>query len=172
MMTTNDVFPFRGQRARGTPLVLLAVLLLHPRWASGQPITRDVLDSADVARDADGATILTIQFRFPVNYVSHFPTASGETLAINVRPAVMGHAETDVPRRREALRPPRLAGVPLTDIVYDEEALWSPYLFLHFGTPVSFRVRQGRDGRSVVIEFPPTQATASPPRGRSPSTRE
>jgi hypothetical protein len=137
-----------------------------------QPIVSDVLDSADVSRAADGTALLTVHFRFPVNYVSHFPTSSGETLAISVRPAVFGKPEKDTPRRREALRPPRDAGIPLTDIAYDEEALWTPYLFLRFSEPVRFRVRPGHDGRSIIVEVPPPATPGSIEPGASPAAPE
>lgn len=140
-------------------LIVAAAWLASQQRVRAQPVTREVLDDAEVSHRDDGSTTLVVSFRFPVNYLSHFPLTVGETVAISIRlTSFEKEPAQSVPRRREALRPPRDAGIPLTDIVYDEEALWSPYLILHFSEPVEFRVSEGRDARSIVVEFPGPEA--------------
>lgn len=167
-MRFEQPFSFSNQSHVARWMVMLIVVLalvVARQMISAQPVTHEVLDYAEIThRDADSTTV-AIHFRFPVAYQTHFPAKSGEVLMIKIRPTVLGNAERDPSRRREALRPP--AGTNLTDIVYDEESLWSPYLILHFSESVSFAARQGRDGRSIVVEFSHPESTPAP--GSSPS---
>jgi hypothetical protein len=154
----------RNRAARCATILISTIVLFASRQpAAAQPITYEVLDYAEVThRDVDSTTI-TVHFRFPVAYETHFPAKSGEVLMVKIRPTTLGNVERDPSRRREAVRPP--AGTPVTDIVYDEESLWDPYLILHFTERVEFHVRQGRDGRSIAIDFlqPPSATPALHP---------
>jgi hypothetical protein len=141
-------------------LLWMTGLLSWPQPSRSQPVVRDVLDRVDVER-REGSVEVHIHFRFPVNYVRHFPFESGDTLLIHVSPTIFERREDDSPHR-EALRPPDDPEVPLTDIVYDERTLWSPYLMLHFSRRVDFRVRQGRDFRSIVVELRKSPSTSIP----------
>lgn len=150
-------------------LVSALVLVASTQLAVAQPVTREVLDYVEVShRDVDSTTI-TVHFRFPVAYETHFPAKPDEVLMVKIRPTTLGNVEPDRSRRREALRPP--ADTPVTDIVYDEESLWDPYLILHFSEPVEFRVKQGRDGRSIAIELPRPSATPALHSSPSPAPR-
>jgi hypothetical protein len=155
-------------RTRRIAAALYTMMLLTlPRSTLAQPVVREVLDYVDVER-SDRAVAIRVYFRFPVNYVRHFPFESGDTLLIHVTPTIFEERQKDTPGR-EVLRPPDDPDVPLTDIVYDTRTLWSPYLMLHFSRRVDFRVRQGSDFRSIIVELPlPPQPNPSP----SPSNHE
>ena len=154
-------------RATGRFAALCTIMLSMAPSALAQPVVREVLDYVDVER-SERAVAIRVFFRFPVSYQRHFPFESGDTLLIHVAPTVFEKEEKDVPTR-EALRPPDDPDVPLTDIVYDARTLWSPYLMLHFSRRVDFRVRQGSDPRSIVIELPLAAPSSPAP---SPSEHE
>jgi hypothetical protein len=156
-----------ARRARGTALLfVLAALFATPPGAAAQPVVRNILDHAELTRSERGAA-LRVYFRFPVHYVRHFPYESGETLLIQVTPEILGAPEGKAPGHREALRPPDDPDIPLTDIVFDNRTLWSPYLILHFSRRVDFRVSPGPDFRSVIVEFP--AATPAQPATLTPA---
>jgi hypothetical protein len=142
------------------PMAFAIWVMLAPcaGTVAAQPVERDVLDHVEVERTAH-ALAVHIYFRFPINYVRHFPFESGDTLLIHVTPTFLEKREKNS-AHREALRPPNDPDVPITDIVYDDRTLWDPYLMLHFSRQVDFRVRQGSDFRSIIVEFP--IATPSP----------
>lgn len=142
-------------------LVYATMLLSSPRPTPAQPVEREVLDYVDVER-SEQTVAVRIHFRFPVNYVRHFPYESGDTLLIHVTTTAF-EARDETSAAREALRPPDDPDVPLTDIVYDARTLWSPYLMLHFSRRVDFRVRPGDDARSIVVELPLAAAPGASP---------
>jgi hypothetical protein len=155
-------------------LLPLMAMLGSASWtpAAAQPVVRDMLDRVEVER-REGTVAMHVHFRFPARYARHFPYESGDTLLIQVTPTVLEPGRGNAPRPREALRPPNDPDVPVTDIVFDERTLWSPYLILHFSRRVHFRVSQGSDFRSVIIELPlapaPPPGTSPPAGGRAPT---
>jgi len=136
---------------------VLALAVASAGWA--QPVRREVLSDAEVAARADGFR-LTVQFAMPVDYLSHVPLESGDTILIHIKPIVFDAKGDPGLSHREALRPPPEAPDYLTDIVYDGEDQCSRYLILHFSRKVRFRITPGGDLRSVLIDFQPAGAGA------------
>lgn len=129
--------------------------------AAAQPVRREVLSDVEVAPHGEGVR-LTVKFALPVSYLSHVPMERGDTLLIHIKPIVLDAVGSSGLSHREALAPPPDAPDYLTDIVYDGEDECSRYLVLHFSRKVGFKVIQGGDMRSVVVDIQATDTEGAP----------
>lgn len=126
--------------------------------AAAQPVRREVLSDAEVTARGGGFR-LSVQFAMPVEYLSHVPLDSGDTILIHIKPIVFDVKGDPGLSHREALRPPPEAPDYLTDIVYDGEDQCSRYLILHFSRKVRFHITSGADLRSVLVDFQPASSS-------------
>ncbi|HKK05326.1 MAG TPA: hypothetical protein VKA50_05690 [Gammaproteobacteria bacterium] len=163
MTESTNAGEVRVVRGRALIRVVWAMLaLMVVSSASAQPVRREVLSDVEAASRGDGFR-LTVKFALPVSYLSHVPMDTGDTILIHIKPIVLDAAGSSGLSHREALAPPPEAPDYLTDIVYDGEDECSRYLVLHFSRKVSFRVSQGGDMRSLVIDIRPAGAQGSSP---------
>ena len=139
---------------------VFALAVASVGWA--QPVRREVMNDAQVVAQADGFR-LTVQFAMPVDYLSHVPLDSGDTILIHIKPIVFDVKDDPGLSHREALRPPPGSPDYLTDIVYDGEDECSRYLILHFSRKVHFRIQSGNDLRSVLVDFQALDAARGAP---------
>ena len=119
------------------------------------PVMAQVLENVDVSDRADGG-VINANFAVPVQYIKHFPSKPTKILQIYLR--LTGDAATDnrglVERR--AVRAPPGSTIPLIDVIYKGDGVDGPHLVMRFSKPVSVRVSQGEDNRSVQIAIPGT----------------
>jgi hypothetical protein len=144
--STASLLPLR------TPqwIVLLAGLLLVAQTAVAQPAGRRIISDVLVTERAQ-TTDLTIEFTFPVRYVSHYPEDFGDTIEIQLKDVVISSVDAEFLHRRESVRLPKTKSIPLLDISYEGDLPGGPYLTVRFVSSVSYTVSQGSDFRSLVI---------------------
>ncbi len=127
-------------------VALAAVTTVTPALA--QPTLDQVLSNAE-AQSGDHCSVVSVNFNFPVRYVSHFPTASGEDLRIRVR-AVEREDGTSL-ARRESTRAPETSVGEIEEIQFDGEGQNEATLTFQFSAPAQFKVGQGQDFRSIRV---------------------
>lgn len=129
---------------------LLSVLLLTVVCAFAQPAGRRIISDVVVNENAD-TTELRIEFTFPVRYVSHYPEESGATLEIKLDDVVISSVDAGFLYERESVRLPKTSKIPLLDISYEGDLPGGPYLTIRFRSPVTYKVSQGGDFRSLLV---------------------
>ncbi|MFQ5761301.1 MAG: SPOR domain-containing protein, partial [Acidiferrobacterales bacterium] len=132
-----------------TLLSVLSISSVPPRAMA------QVLENVEVGDQGNGG-VINANFTVPVQYIKHFPSKPTKILQIYLR--LTGDAATDnrdfVERR--AVRAPPGSTIPLLDVVYKGDGIDGPHLVMRFSRPVSVRVSQGKDNRSVQIAVPGT----------------
>lgn len=123
-----------------------AALVAPPALA--QPALDRVLSGAAVEEDGHCA-VVSVEFNFPVRYVSHFPSASGDEVRIRVRAVDRDHEQAMT--RREAVRPPESALANVNAIQFDGGSQEGATLTVVFNGPARFDVGQGGDFRSIRV---------------------
>ena len=135
--------------------LVLHVLLLMTTVASAQPAGNRAVQDAFADRIGDCSRI-TIEFVFPVQYVSHFPRETGRELQVQLRPLAVGGSNTAALVFNESIRVVDDLSVELTRFEYIGDRFPSdPYLWLVSPNEFSFRVEQGSDFRSLVLFITP-----------------
>lgn len=132
----------------GRILILLALNL--PLTASAMSAGKQIVDEA---LDASDANTMRVELRFimRVNYLWHFPHAAKDEFLIAVQP-INGLANYDL-RIREHIRiPPQLTNI-ITDLYYDGTQPNNRFIVLETSRDVGISVKQGKDGRNLIIEF-------------------
>lgn len=128
--------------------ILLISLLLTPARA-------EVID--DIAIESrDASPKIRLRLTGPVRYLRHFPGEQGEIVVVMLE-ALAPEAFGPVPPVEEVRRSRGAAGVPpFTARVSRDPACSSAArplcLILAFEQPVRYRIRTGRDGRSMLME--------------------
>lgn len=107
-----------------------------------------VMDRIEVSRMGKEAEI-TIHFSTRIQYLRHGPAKPGKLLRVFVRLVNSDIAETDL--MQQTMSSPQSDIVPRFTITYPE---LSNGLVITFSQETSWDVRQGTDGRSVVIKVP------------------
>jgi hypothetical protein len=131
-----------------TVAVAVLLLLLCQGTVSAQ-----VLDDIVIKQQKDGASIRT-KFTTPVRYLSHFPTRSGDTLVIEICVITLSRCTRDKINSRMSKRPKRAKNFPLIDVRFEGNNPAGPRLVIRFRRSVKYIVRQGRDGRSIIVTLP------------------
>lgn len=124
----------------------LAAWLAGPAAAQWQPMLGDV----DIATEG-GCTAIRIGFAVPTVYLDHFPSRSGETLIVFVRPLGLDPRDEDTGLTRETALVPRGAFPALRGIEFEGGGPGRAYLTILFAGEMTYEVQQGRDYRSIVI---------------------
>jgi hypothetical protein len=130
-------------------LALLAMLFAAVS-AVAQPAGGRIISDVVVNEHAD-TTDLRIEFTFPVRYISHYPEDSGDTLEIKLNEVVISSVDAGFLHERESVRLPKVKSIPLLDISYEGDLPGGPYLTIRFRLPVTYKVSQGSDFRSVLV---------------------
>ncbi len=138
----------RSAIKRGIAICLLAISGV----LAAQPAGNRIIQDATLER-ADGCGLLTIHFALPMQYVSHFPTGSGQELRIQLKPLginrndmpALGHNEPILVADLDKL-------VPLQRIDYEGQYNPNaPVINLVFDATVHFDVQPGADFRSIRL---------------------
>lgn len=143
---------------RFNKLIAIAALLLPFGFAGisdvvrAEPALDRLLQSVQVSNQKQ-CTAISISFNFRVRYLNHFPTSSGRELRISVRPIDPGEFASEIVTRRESLRAPQTRIGRLRSIDFEVLNAAGPVLTVLFDQTTNYRVSQGDDFQSIVIEI-------------------
>ena len=116
----------------------------------------EVID--DIAIDSRGETPkIKLRLTGPVRYLRHFPAEQGEIVVVMLE-ALAPEAFGPVPPAEEVRRNRAVAGVPAFSARVSRDPACSSTvrplcIILAFEAPVRYRIRLGRDRRSVLVEL-------------------
>jgi hypothetical protein len=131
-----------------------------------------LLDDIEV-RSTQGVAEIRLRFTAPVRYIKHFPAERGELIKLYLQ--VLSLDGTEERDMQEYKRTPSIPLVPPFTVMYSTVrtclSVRDPLcLDIQFSKPVRFRVRQGEDGRSIVLhvlaETNSRPAPSAAPNGR------
>ena len=118
--------------------------------ATGLQARDQILDEVKIEEKGECA-LIRVEFGFPVRYINHFPSESGDDLRIHFQHIAISQGDEDAVFTRESHRPPPNEIASLSEVVYEGHIEGGPFLTLFFSTNVKFRVEQGVDFRSLII---------------------
>ncbi len=137
--------------ARVAPTMILAVLaFLWVPAAHAQATTGRMFDQAIVSAAGSGQQIIRIIFTCKIQYLSHFPADSGETLRIQLT-SFPDCPDRDGGVHSDLIRPENGKNAALVDISYEGPRLGGPQVVLRFSREVSYSIEPGGDFRSLVV---------------------
>jgi ribosomal protein L21E len=117
-------------------------------WA--QPAGNHIVDEAVDASDANTLR-LEIRFIMPVNYLWYFPHSQKDDFLIAIQP-ITGLADYDT-SIREHIRIPNSLSTVIKDLYYDGTEQTGRFVVLETNQDVGISIKQGRDMKSIIIEF-------------------
>jgi hypothetical protein len=135
--------------------------LLAPPAGLAQIAPQRVLESFELVA-AESSTDVEIRFGTAVRYVRHAPQGRGSTLQIQIAPLAVNALDTPLAAYEQSLPAPPNAPIPLESVVYEGLRASGRFVVLHFARAVSFRVKPGRDGRSIVVSVDATPRSPAP----------
>lgn len=152
-------------------LIICAVVLAGlPFFSTRLMAERVILDTLTTAQE-DGCGTIRVAFNFPVQYIKHFPYSSGNDLRIKLKPIITDPADQKALFTRETIQLPPGSLSELKEVSYEGNVEGGPFLSIWFQNRVNFKVSQGKDFRSFVINVsgvddkrPCPPATAPPSR--------
>jgi len=142
-------------------------------WALFTTIANaQLLDDIEVRSD-QGVSEIRLHFTAPVRYIKHFPAERGELIKLYLQ--VLSLDGTEEMPLQEYKRTPSIPLVPPYTVMYSTArtclAVRDPLcLDIQFSKPVRFRVRQGEDGRSILLHVLP-ETDPRPAPSNTPSKR-
>ena len=111
-----------------------------------------------------GSLRIRIVLNVPRRVVTYAPAARGRLLEVRLASPVPDAAARAPTGRRESLPWAADVAVPLSEVVYEPDALGGAVLILRFSREVEYAVAGGSDFRSVVVTLP-TSAAAQAGKG-------
>lgn len=139
------------QNIFGHSCVSFTLLVTLSGSLSAQPVSIGVLDDVEITRTDDGYIIESL-FTCPVRYITHFPHAEGDEINIRIDPVPLCDPDSTAGSGRGSISPRSETENSLYEVVYDGDILGGPFLTLFFKESVKFRVSQGEDYRSIVVD--------------------
>jgi hypothetical protein len=138
------------------------VLVAASPGVRAEPVTDQLLSNVSVAETGPCA-VVRIDFNVKVQYLNHFPLASGDELRIQVNPLDKLSGDRRPVGTLEALRAPSSAQASIHGIELESKGQTSA-LTIFFKRTVAFKVAQGLDFKSVVIAIssPKTPGSCEP----------
>ena len=131
-------------------LICLLILIASLDASAKQPVRGLIIDGLEIQETPD-AVALRVRFNFPVLYVRHFPPAAGDSLQIVVRTKPGKDVPAAYLRMRETARLPRVVTGLVHAVRYEGDHPGLPWIVIDFRDQARYRVRPGRDARSLVI---------------------
>ncbi|RMF22003.1 MAG: SPOR domain-containing protein, partial [Deltaproteobacteria bacterium] len=145
--------------------VCAAAVVLASTPAGADVVTR--IDQEVAGSDV----VLRIELATPMRYLSHDPADRGDTLQIRLQALPSGAAEeVDTATTQVFSRKPSRA-VPLIEVRYEGDDGGNPLLTLRFDRPVTYRVRNSADLRSVLVTLPGAAQAPAPPQEGAPARK-
>lgn len=132
--------------------IILSVLLVSQ--ASALSTRGRVLDGVSVISRDENSEI-KVSFKFPVQYVRHFPEKQGKEVRIQLEPIALTREDArEGIQEGESLAPPVNNDAGVTRIQYEGRDMITPTLTIVFSRTTSFEVKQGGDFRSLIVLVP------------------
>ncbi len=150
--------------------LLLAACVLPAAPAAAYLADAGFLDDIE-ARSDQGVAEVRLHFTAPVRYIRHFPAERGELIKLYLQVLSLEGVEERGPYVYK--HTPSIALIPPFTVMYSTVrsclAERNPLcLDITFNRPVRFRIRQGEDGRTILLyvlpDTDPRQTTPSPRR--------
>jgi tetratricopeptide (TPR) repeat protein len=129
--------------------VLIAVLFSVTALASHAP--NHWLEEVRFAAQSDGAATVQVVFTESIQYLSHFPPDTGETLTVYLRVPALANAQV-LPIRQE-IASLGAKEAPLSAVVFDADER-EAVLRIRFTGATHYRVLPGRDDKTLVVILP------------------
>jgi hypothetical protein len=132
-------------------------------------VNAQLLDDIEVRSD-QGVSEIRLHFTAPVRYIKHFPAERGELIKLYLQ--VLSLDGTEEMPLQEYKRTPSIPLVPPYTVMYSTArtclAVRDPLcLDIQFSKPVRFSVRQGEDGRSILVHVLPDTDSRQPARPKT-----
>jgi hypothetical protein len=152
----------RRTAARYLTIAAIGALLL---CALGTHAQNPLLDEVGVRVEGSTARV-RIRFTVPVRYLRHFPLERGELVQIFFRVITVDGA--DIGMREEVRRVRATAALPGFTVTYvpplsRDVARDSLSVLIQFDRPLSFKVGEGKEKRSLYLTIPITSAATRDP---------
>jgi hypothetical protein len=136
-------------------MLISMLLFLFCSSVLAQPAGNRAIEDAYVDQIGDCSRV-TIDFVFPVQYLSHFPKETGKELQVSLRPLAVGGSNVAALVFNESIRIVDDLSVDLSRFEYIGDRFPSdPYLWLVSPDEFNFRIEQGSDFRSLVLFITP-----------------
>ncbi len=134
-------------------LITLSVYL-NPTLVKAQSVAGRILDEVTYKEKNDKIAV-SVNFNFPVRYLSHFPDESGRELRVQLQPISVAADDLSALSRREIFSPARANPGNIREIIYEGDSYSNLFLTVYFNSQTSFNVKQGSDYRSLQILVEP-----------------
>jgi len=143
---------------------LMCALLFSLGCSVSSMAAAEVLNDIEVSTD-QGVVEYRLQFSVPIQYIKHFPQDQGELIKLYLQALRLDDA--DRVDRMVYKRTPILADSPPFNLIYSTTrgcfAVLDPIcLDIQFNQPVRFKIRQGEDGRSIILIVLPDTTNRNP----------
>lgn len=124
--------------------------LLLTTVSFAQPSRKSILSGMEIVRKTDHS-LISINFSLPVRYVRHYPIKKGDEVRIQLQLIRVNSSNIEDVFQRESLPPKADNSAKAVDVVYEGSDVGGRYLSVYFEKPVTFKVEQGNDYRSLKI---------------------
>ncbi len=160
-------------RWSGRFLCVTIAFMSFSLWA--QPAGNHIVDEAV---DASDANVLRLEIRFimPVNYLWYFPHSQKDDFLIAIQP-ITGLADYNT-SIREHIRIPNSLSTVIKNLYYDGTEESNRFVVLETNQNVGISIKQGRDMKSIFIEFtsmapkPAGECDSAPKKGERSQERK
>jgi hypothetical protein len=132
----------------GTVAVLGSLYFLQVIQAPKQ-VLKDVL----IFEEGNKA-VLKVEFNVPVRYENHFPEGVSDFIQVKIRAVSLGGIEKNEYVNEDIILSGWCEMIPITDIAYEGAVPGGPLLSFRFSEPVSFRISEESDMRSIMLHLP------------------
>jgi hypothetical protein len=103
--------------------------------------------------EVGGAPAIRVRLNAPRRVVTYSPPTRGRLLEVRLAPVVPAANVATQAARRESLSWSADSVIPLSEVVYEPDALGGASLVLRFSREIAYTVAAGADFRSVVVSF-------------------
>jgi hypothetical protein len=141
------------QTAPQTLIVWMALAgCTHTGAANAQTFGDRLLSTASVV-EANGCSIVKIEFNSRVQYLSHFPVGAGDELRVQINPLDKASGDRKLAGTPELLRAPTNERASIHGVELQSTGATTA-VTLYFKRNVAFKVAQGLDFKSILVAIP------------------
>lgn len=137
-----------------TFLTIILCFCVQPETTSAQPVAGRILDGVAIKEDSEKIAV-SINFNFPVRYLSHFPDEAGRELRIQLQPISVSSDDLNALSKRESFTPVKDNSANITEIIYEGDSYSNLFMTVYFNSQTNFSVKQGSDYRSLLVLVDP-----------------
>lgn len=134
-------------------VLIFCVCLLSFR-VEAQPVSGRILDGVNIA-ERSGKIEVSINFNFPVRYLSHFPDKAGREVRIQLQPISVGSDDQSALNKRESFTPAKFNRADISEIIYEGDSYSNLFMTVYFNSQTNFSVKQGSNYRSLLLLVDP-----------------